>query len=80
MDTLIETYITNISVNTSGDSPQNGEETYVVGVTGDLPPLDYVAADGTPAGFNVALMDAIAEAKTRPLPLSRWMRMPACPH
>lgn len=63
LDTLIETYITNISVNTSGDSPQNGEETYVVGVTGDLPPLDYVAADGTPAGFNVALMDAIAEKK-----------------
>ena len=29
--------------------------------TGDLPPLDYVAADGTPAGFNVALMNAIAE-------------------
>ena len=63
LDTLIETYITNISVNTSGDSPQNGEETYVVGVTGDLPPLDYVAADGTPAGFNVALMNAIAEKK-----------------
>ena len=63
LDTLIETYITNISVNTSGDSPQSGEETYVVGVTGDLPPLDYVAADGTPAGFNVALMNAIAEKK-----------------
>ena len=63
LDTLIETYITNVSVNTSGENPQNGEETYVVGVTGDLPPLDYVAADGTPAGFNVALMNAIAEKK-----------------
>ncbi len=63
LDTLIDTYITNVSVNGSGDSPQNGEETYVVGVTGDLPPLDYVAADGTPAGFNVALMNAIAEKK-----------------
>ena len=33
----------------------------MVGVTGDLPPLDYVAADGVPAGFNVALMNAISD-------------------
>ncbi len=38
-----------------------GAETHVVAVTGDLPPLDYVSADGTPAGFNVALLNAISE-------------------
>lgn len=61
LDTLIETYITNISTQSPGSAAQNDGDTYVVGVTGDLPPLDYVAADGTPAGFNVALMNAIAE-------------------
>lgn len=38
-----------------------GAETHVVAITGDLPPLDYVSADGTPAGFNVALLNAISE-------------------
>ena len=61
LDKLIETYITNISVSDSGEDIQR-EKTYVVGVTGDLPPMDYVAADGVPAGFNVALMNAIGEA------------------
>lgn len=36
-------------------------DTHVVAVTGDLPPLDYVSADGNPAGFNVALLNAISE-------------------
>lgn len=62
LDALIDTYITNISTSGSEDGPQEAKEkTYVVGVTGDLPPMDYVAADGTPAGFNVALMRAIAD-------------------
>lgn len=62
LDDLIDTYITNVSVKTDADTAQEeAETTYVVGVTGDLPPMDYVDADGTPAGFNVALMDAIAE-------------------
>lgn len=62
LDTLVDTYITNISVSGSADEePTEGETSYIVGVTGDLPPLDYVSADGMPAGFNVALMHAIAE-------------------
>ena len=32
-----------------------GAETVRVAVTGSLPPMDYIAADGTPAGFNTAL-------------------------
>jgi polar amino acid transport system substrate-binding protein len=38
-----------------------GAATYYVGVSGDLPPLDYVAADGFPAGFNVALLSEIGK-------------------
>ena len=34
----------------------DGAETLTVGVTGDLPPLDLVLADGTPAGFNTAVL------------------------
>ncbi len=37
----------------------DGAETIRVAVTGDLPPLDYIAADGTPAGFNTALLAEI---------------------
>ncbi len=39
-----------------------GAETVRVAVTGSLPPMDYVAADGTPAGFNTAVL---AEIGTR---------------
>ena len=62
LDALIEKYINNPS-----DSPQpveiskiDGAETIKVGVTGDLPPLDLVLADGTPAGFNTAVLAEIS--------------------
>lgn len=32
-----------------------------VGVTGDLPMLDYILPDGTPAGFNTAILAEISE-------------------
>ena len=35
-------------------------ETVKIAVTGDIPPIDYVAADGTPAGFNTAMLAEIA--------------------
>ena len=34
----------------------DGRDTLKVGVTGDLPPMDYVSADGTPMGFNTAFL------------------------
>ena len=34
-------------------------ETVKIAVTGDQPPIDYIAADGTPAGFNTALLAEI---------------------
>ena len=37
----------------------DGAETINVAVTGDMPPLDYVGADGQPAGFNTAMLAEI---------------------
>ena len=34
-------------------------QTITVALTGDLPPIDYVDASGTPAGFNVAVLAEI---------------------
>jgi ABC-type amino acid transport substrate-binding protein len=39
----------------------DGAETIKVAVTGALPPMDYVAADGTPAGFNTAVLAEIGQ-------------------
>ena len=35
-------------------------ETVKIAITGDMPPIDYIAADGTPAGFNTAMLAEIA--------------------
>ncbi len=40
------------------DSP--GGEVIKVAVTGDLPPIDFIAADGTFAGFNTAVLAEIS--------------------
>ena len=39
--------------------PAEGAETIRVAVTGSLPPMDYFAGDGTPAGFNTGIMAEI---------------------
>ena len=38
----------------------DGAKTIKIGVTGDLPPMDFVAANGKAAGFNIALLAEIA--------------------
>ena len=38
----------------------DGAKTIRVGVTGDLPPMDFVASNGKAAGFNIALLTEIA--------------------
>ena len=65
IDELVGTYIKG---HTDGSNPEpveipvtDGADTVKVAVTGDLPPLDFVAADGTPAGFNMALLAEIAK-------------------
>ena len=48
-----------------------------VAVTGDMPPIDLVAADGTPAGFNVAMLAEIAKLKKVniiPIPMNSGAR------
>jgi ABC-type amino acid transport substrate-binding protein len=39
--------------------PYEADKTLYVGVTGDIPPIDYVDETGTPIGFNVNLMSQI---------------------
>ncbi len=39
----------------------DGAKTLYVGVSGNYVPLDYIAADGKPAGFNVALLTEIGK-------------------
>ncbi len=62
---LEEEWITNLPANREPsftDIPKyEGAPTYNVGVAGDLPPLDYIAANGVPAGFNAALLSEIAK-------------------
>jgi ABC-type amino acid transport substrate-binding protein len=60
LKTLEEKWITNLPAYnepTHTDIPKiPGAKTVYVGVAGDFPPLDYMAADGRPAGYNVATL------------------------
>ena len=38
----------------------DGAKTIKIGVTGDVPPMDFVASNGKAAGFNIALLTEIA--------------------
>ncbi len=61
---LAQTYITdaNFSDLPTVDMPHfDGADTIKVAVTGDLPPFDYIRADGKPAGFNTAVLSAISQ-------------------
>ena len=63
LDKLVAEYISNINMEEvkTVDFPQfDGAPTLVVAVTGNLPPMDYVNADGTPAGFNTAVLSELA--------------------
>jgi len=68
LDNLVKTYITEVDKNSipAVEIPMvDGAETLKVGVTGDLPPLDFVTADGKPAGFNTAMLAEIARRTNR---------------
>ena len=49
----------------------DGAETIKVAITGDLPPMDYIAPDGTPAGFNTALLAEISKRLGRNIEISQ---------
>ena len=63
LNKLVETYIKNFKGVPSAVAIAKieGADTIKVGITGDLPPLDLVLADGTPAGFNTAVLSEISK-------------------
>jgi polar amino acid transport system substrate-binding protein len=65
LDRLYEQYIANVSVDNLADAPAQvplieGAETILAGINGDLPPYDYISADGKPSGYNAALMTELS--------------------
>ena len=63
LDALIEQFLNNPSPTpTAVELPHfDGAEIIRIGITGDLPPMDLVLADGTPAGFNTAVLAEISK-------------------
>ena len=64
LDSLVENrlkaYIESEPV--TDDLPKfDGAKTIKIGVTGDLPPMDFIASNGKAAGFNVALLAEISK-------------------
>ena len=62
---LVKNYLTEVA---RGDEPQivhlptfYDAQTIRVGVTGDLPLIDYIRPDGEPSGFNTALLAEISK-------------------
>lgn len=73
LEKLTKTYITDLQ---PGEEPPaveiekfEGAETLKVAVTGDLPPLDLVLADGKAAGFNTAMLAEIGKKLHRNIEL-----------
>ncbi len=65
MDKLYTDYVTAVIDNGEPATLEiptfEGAETITIGISGDLPPMDYVNADGVPTGFNVAVIAEIAK-------------------
>ncbi|MDR2738986.1 MAG: transporter substrate-binding domain-containing protein [Treponema sp.] len=66
LDKLYDQYTTNVTADRLASAPAQlplieGAQTILVGINGDLPPYDYISADGKPAGFNVALMGELSQ-------------------
>ena len=68
LDKLVKEYVTDVK---EKDPPSveiphiDGAEPLKVAVTGDLPPLDLILADGKPAGFNTALLAELGKRLNR---------------
>ena len=65
LEKLVNDYVKNVE---KGQAPPKveipkfeGADTIKVGVTGDLPPLDLILPDNSPAGFNTALLAEVAK-------------------
>ena len=73
LDRLTKEYITDIRTDKEPPAIElphfDNAPTLKVAVTGDLPPLDYVGADGKPAGFNTAVLAEIGNRLLRNIEL-----------
>ena len=68
LDKLVAEYITNVkhdNIPTVEIPKLDGAETLKVGITGDLPPLDLITADNSPAGFNTAMLAEVSKRINR---------------
>ena len=64
LDKLINDYIIGVDANNipKVEIPKiDGAETLKVGITGDLPPLDLILPDNSPAGFNTAMLAEVSK-------------------
>lgn len=65
LDKIISSHITDVkdveSITHVKFERFEGAETIQVALTGDLPPIDFIATDGTPAGFNMAILAEIGK-------------------
>ena len=73
LDRLTKEYITDIKADNDPPAVElphfDNTPAIKVAVTGDLPPLDFVSADGKPAGFNTAVLAEIANRMLRNIEL-----------
>ena len=65
LDNLIKIYITDLKGTEATPAVEfetfDGAETLKIGVTGDLPPLDFISADGKATGFNTAVLSELGK-------------------
>ena len=65
LDNFVKTYIIDLKADEEPPAVAfenfDGAKTIKVAVTGDLPPLDYVSADGKAAGFNTAVLSELGK-------------------
>lgn len=71
LNELIDEHINHpLEIPPSVEMPQiEGAAKIKVGITGDLPPLDLILADGTPAGFNTAVLAEISKRANKNIEL-----------
>jgi ABC-type amino acid transport substrate-binding protein len=64
-DTLKKEYIDDFSFSKNFESismPKiDGAPTYKISISGSMIPLDYIAADGNPTGYSIALLSKVSE-------------------
>ena len=63
IDALVEKYITGLGSSDpepTGFVTKEGRDTIKVAVTGDMPSMDLILADGTPSGFNTAFLSELS--------------------